>query len=401
MSGDGGGSAVLRRVGRRAESLLRRARQSHQLAFVGLLALTATVSSAALAMPTFIPTSILVIPLLLGGLLLRTKALVVLTFCTLAIGSYVVSERAATLPRAGFVIVLGLIGWIVLTGAKVRSRLGVQGTRGETMLMELRDTLTAQGELPALPAGWRAEQAIRSAGGASFSGDFVVSTTRGDEVLEIALVDVSGKGIDAGTRALLLSGAFGGLLGVVPVEDFLPAANHYLRRQDWNDDFATVVHVAVDLRTGEFEVRTAGHPPAIQFDAWSGRWLTRDADGPLLGLVEHPDFTVNRGQLKLGDALFLYSDGMVETPRRDIGQGTDRLAGHAERLVAHGFKGAAAELVTEIGGPGDDSAIVVIHRQMNPADLVITEMQADRTGQQKPSRRRRSAVLRQLKAYTA
>jgi hypothetical protein len=118
----------------------------------------------------------------------------------------------------------------------------------------------------------------------------------------------------------------------------------------------------------------------------------------LLGLVEHPDFVVNRGQLKLGDALFLYSDGMVETPRRDIGQGTDRLAGHAERLVAHGFKGAAAELVTEIGGPGDDSAIVVIHRQMNPADLVITEMQADSARQQKPSRRRRSAVLRQLMA---
>ena len=114
----------------------------------------------------------------------------------------------------------------------------------------------------------------------------MVSTTRGDQVLEVALVDVSGKGIDAGTRALLLSGAFGGLLGVVPVEEFLPPANHYLRRQDWDDDFATVVHVAVNLESGDFEVRTAGHPPAIQFDAWSGRWQTRDAEGPLLGLVE-------------------------------------------------------------------------------------------------------------------
>jgi hypothetical protein len=54
---------------------------------------------------------------------------------------------------------------------------------------------------------------------------------------------------------------------------------------------------------------------------------------------------------------------MVETRRRDIGRGTDRLAGHAERLVAQGFKGAADVLVKEIGGPADDSAIVVIHRQ--------------------------------------
>ena len=102
-----------------------------------------------------------------------------------------------------------------------------------------------------------------------FSGDFVVSTTRG-ELLEVALVDVSGKGIDAGTRALLLSGAFGGLLGVVPVEEFLPSANRYIRRQDWDDDFATVVHVVIDMQTGEFDVRTAGHPPAIQFDAGRG-----------------------------------------------------------------------------------------------------------------------------------
>ncbi|GAA1599523.1 hypothetical protein GCM10009789_62010 [Kribbella sancticallisti] len=393
----GGGSAVFRRYGRRAESWIRRARRSHQLAFVGLLALTLFVSSAAVAMPSFIPTTVLVIPLLLGGLLLRFRGLVALTLITMVLGTYVVSERAAGLPKTGFVITLGVAAWIVLTGAKVRSRLGVQGTRGETMLIELRDTLTAQGELPDLPAGWRAEQAIRSAGGASFSGDFVVSTTR-DDVLEVALVDVSGKGIDAGTRALLLSGAFGGLLGVVPVEEFLPAANHYLRRQDWDDDFATVVHVAINLSSGEFEVRTAGHPPAIQFDAWSGRWQTRDADGPLLGLVAAPEFQVNRGQLKLGDALFLYSDGMVETPRRDIGQGTDRLAGHAERLVAHGFKGAARELVAEIGGPGDDSAIVVIHRQMNPADLVTPNCP---TTPPPALRRRRSAMLRQLKTYTA
>ncbi len=383
---------MVRRVGRRAESLLRRARRSHQLAFVGLLALTVTVSSAALAMPSFIPTSVLVIPLLLGGLLLRFRSLVVLTLFALILGAFVVSDRAAGLPKTGFVVVLGVIAWIVLTGAKVRSRLGVQGTRGETMLMELRDLLTAQGELPDLPAGWRAEQAIRSAGGASFSGDFVVSTTRADEVLEIALVDVSGKGIDAGTRALLLSGAFGGLLGVVPVEEFLPAANHYLRRQDWNDDFATVVHVAVDLRTGDFEVRTAGHPPAIQFDAWSGRWQTRDADGPLLGLVETPEFVVNRGQLKMGDALFLYSDGMVETPRRDIERGTDRLAGHAERLVAHGFRGAALELVDEIGGPGDDSAIVVVHRMTNPSESPDSALARPKLADK--LQRRKTAMLR-------
>ncbi|HEU4948849.1 MAG TPA: PP2C family protein-serine/threonine phosphatase [Kribbella sp.] len=369
---------------------------------VGLSLLAVAGAVGAVELPSYIPATVLVIPILLGGLLLKFRPLVMLTFVSLVLGTFVMAGRADGLPRIGIVVTLGLCAWIVLTGAKVRSRLGVQGTRGESMLIELRDILTNQGELPQLPAGWQVESAIRSAGGSKFSGDFVVATTRGEELLEVALVDVSGKGLDAGTRALLLSGAFGGLLGVVPVEEFLPAANHYLRRQDWDDDFATVVHVAVDLATGEFEARTAGHPPAIQFDAWSGRWQTRDADGPLLGLMEAPDFQVNRGQLKQGDALFLYSDGMVETPRRDIGLGTDRLAGHAERLVAHGFKGAAEELVLEIGGAGDDSAIVVIHRQMNPADLVAPSLcTTGKSGPQHSLRRRKAALLRQIKARMA
>ncbi|GAA1155688.1 PP2C family protein-serine/threonine phosphatase [Kribbella jejuensis] len=357
-----GGLAPVRRIGRRVEALARRARRSHRVAFVALMLVQLVISIAGLIWPTFVPASFLVVPLVVGGMLLRFGELVALTAITTTFGAYVVLSRGFTMQRIGFVLVILVVGWIMITSAKVRSRLGVPGTRGESMLMELRDTLTAQGAVPKLPPGWLVESWIQSAGASTFSGDFVVSTVY-DDVLEVALVDVSGKGIDAGTRALLLSGAFGGLLGVVPVDEFLPSANRYIRRQEWDDDFATVVHVVLDLTTGEFDVRTAGHPPAIQFDAWSGRWQTRDADGPLLGLVESPEFAVNHGQLKLGDALFLYSDGMVETPRQDIGRGTDRLAGHAERLVGHGFQGAARELVETAGGAGDDAAIVIIHRK--------------------------------------
>lgn len=396
------GGRTLRRAGLRADPLVRRARESYPLATAALLALTGLIAVGGLLAPTAIPIAGMIVPILLGGLLLRFRSLVALTFVALVVGAYVVSGRNADQPRIGVVTVLGLCAWIVLAGAKVRSRLGVQGTRGESMLLELRDILTSQGELPRLPAGWRAEVAIRSAGGSTFSGDFVVATTRSDEVLEVALVDVSGKGLDAGTRALLLSGAFGGLLGVVPVDQFLPAANQYLRRQDWDDDFATVVHVAVDLATGQFEVRTAGHPPAIQFDAWSGRWQTCESEGPLLGLVAAAEFRASHGQLRQGDALFFFSDGMVETPRRDIRIGTDRLTGHAERLIGHGFKGAAEELVLEIGGPGDDSAIVVIHRQMNPAELVLpTDSPDARSGQQSTIRRRKAAMARNVRSRGA
>src|SRR5207248_166554 len=136
-----------------------------------------------------------------------------------------------------------------------------QGLRGDRMLLELRDRIRAQGKLPALGDGWGSSLVLKPAGGSSFGGDFVVSFSDG-KMLEVALVDVSGKGIDAGTRALLLSGAFGGLLGSVPREEFLPACNAYMRRGAASEGFVTAVHLSLDLATGEYVVSSAGRPPA-------------------------------------------------------------------------------------------------------------------------------------------
>ena len=50
-----------------------------------------------------------------------------------------------------------------------------------------------------------------------------------------------------------------------------------------------------------------------------------------------------------GDALLLYTDGMVETATRDIGLGIDRMLGQAERLLRGRFEGGAARLVDALG----------------------------------------------------
>jgi hypothetical protein len=362
------GGTSLRRAGNRAGSLVRRARRSHTLTAVGLLSLAVVLAISAVELPQVIPASSLIIPILLGGLLLRYRALAVLSFGSVMLGAYVATGPGQAQSRFSIVPVLAVVAWIVLAGARVRTRLGVQGSRGESMLIELRDLLTNQGELPPLPAGWRAEVAIRSAGGASFSGDFVVATTRGEELLEVALVDVSGKGMDAATRALLLSGAFGGVLGSVPREQFLPAANAYLRRGSTDEGFVTAVHLSIDLSSGEYTLYSAGHPPAARFDANTGQWRTSTARGIVLGVV--PDLAAvpdvpEEGVLRRGDAIMLYTDGVVEAPGRDIDDGIARLLGEAERLVVAGFRTGAPELVTTMQraiSSGDDCALVLIWR---------------------------------------
>jgi len=263
-------------------------------------------------------------------------------------------------------VALALIMMLMVAMSQSRARLGVQGSRGETMLVDLRDRLRALGELPELPPSWHAETAVESAYGDAFSGDFVVANSSPDgRCLEVALVDVSGKGAQAGTRALLLSGAVGGLLGELEPERFLKAANSYLLRQRWGEGFATAIHVSLDLVTGDFTIGRAGHPAGVQFAAGSGRWSLLDTSGgPLLGVIDGASFPRSTGRLQRGDALVLYTDGVIETRHRDLTNGLDRMLGTAERLVPHGFAGGAARLcATAGGGETDDRAVVMIWRE--------------------------------------
>jgi hypothetical protein len=353
------------RVVRRVRTPLRRVLAEDETSWlVALVAVTLLEMAASVGFSEWWPLTGYVVPLVFAMNVLSVSRLLVLdlavAFCLTASSTAVEWNG----QRWSGIAVVALVALIVLVQARQRSHLGVVTTRGESMLIDLRDRLATQSQLPSLPRAWHAEAVMRSAGGASFAGDFIVSAkTNHGRRLEVVVVDVSGKGLNAGTRALLLSGAFGGLLGSLPHQEFLPAANEYLLRQEWSEGFATAVHLAVDLATGEFEVRTAGHPPAVQFHAGSGRWTAHWTEGPVLGLVSNVRFSFYRGTMSSGDALLLYTDGLVETPRREITYGIDKLLGEAEKLVKFGFEGGADRLVRAVDTKSDDRALFLLHRR--------------------------------------
>jgi hypothetical protein len=335
--------------------------RNRRLAF-GLAAIVLVIGALAVHVSAFwFSPGSMILPILAGGLLLWPRALRILFGLVAVALAYDAAEG-----KAG----AGIIATIVLTAvladvlARTRAKLGVQGLRGDQMLIELRDRLRAQGRMPGLPEGWHATSVLQPAGGSSFGGDFLVSACDA-KTLEVALVDVPGKGIDAGTRALLLSGAFGGLLGSVGGDDFLPACNAYLLRSHAAEGFVTAIHVALDLATGDYIVNTAGHPPAAHFDAGSGNWRLTQARGIVLGVVPDLKQVPAHGSLRPGDALMLYTDGLIEAPGRDIYAGIDRRLVVAERLVTTGFGAGAANLVRAMQTPGrgsDDCALVLIWR---------------------------------------
>jgi hypothetical protein len=356
----------LRARGQQVRSVLSRQfiTRNRRLAFSLALAIVAIGIAAVHVSVWWFSPGVIILPILAGGMLLWVRALRVLFVVAAVTVAYDITSHRAGPGIVATIVVTALFADVL---ARTRAKLGLQGLRGDQMLIELRDRIREQGKLPQLGDGWGSDVILRPAGGASFGGDFVVSYSDG-KTLEAALVDVSGKGIDAGTRALLLSGALGGLLGSVPRTDFLGAANAYLRRGRWNEGFVTAVHLSLDLTSGEYVVSSAGHPPAVHYEAASGRWRITRARGIVLGVV--PDLqgvptNPEEGVLRRGDALVLYTDGLVEAPGRDIDVGIDKLLGEAEQLVKKGFQAGAADLVTTLQrdvGSADDCALVLIWR---------------------------------------
>ncbi len=348
-------------VGRRLR-WLRRDPPAARVSLVGLSGLSLLLLAGTVQLGLrAVPPSSQVLPLLAGGILLgkREMSRLILLVAAVLACLYAITGTDGAAP--GALLAVGATALFSYETARLRDDAGLGGIRSDAVLVELRERLQRQGRLPVLPPGWHAEAVVRPAGDGPFSGDFVVSA-KTDRGLELALVDVSGKGVDAGTRALLLSGALGGLLGS-RCEEFLPRANAYLVRQDWDEGFATAVHLVVDLLTGDYVIDSAGHPPVAHFDAGSGRWSLTEADGVVLGLLPDVSYVAARGRLDPGDALVLYTDGLVEIPGRDLSVGIDKLLGEAERLVPHGFAGGADLLVSRVAGTSaDDRGLVLIWR---------------------------------------
>lgn len=316
-------------------------------------------------MPSAIPISFLFPVVVLAGLVCRPRQLAAVLVAALAAVMFWAPNSGLTPERAlGVILSLLLVGGMAVIIVRSRALVGTRGLTGDRMFAELRDRIASVGQVPALPEGWAATSCVLSAHGDRFSGDFVVAhLSPSGNRLELALVDVSGKGTGAGTRSLLLSGALGGLLGAVPSGDFLRAANEYLIRQGWEEGFATAVHVDVDLRTGEYSVANAGHPSPARFTSGRARWTVLDAGrGPLLGIVPDVVFPRQTGSLAPGDGLLIYSDGVVEARDRDLTDGIDRMLGIAALSVLRAGDVARDVCESARSGEDDDRAALSVRR---------------------------------------
>ncbi len=192
-----------------------------------------------------------------------------------------------------------------------------------------------------------------------------------DGRLAVALGDVTGHGIDATADMAMAKFVFRSLAREHSEPgDFLSAANEIVLEEIAAGKFITLLYLTVDGRRGELACASAGHPPPRLLRA--GATPEPLAVGGLaLGIDGGQRYEEARVRLEPGDAVVLFTDGLLEARRDGELYGEQRLdaslAANAE-LPAQDLANALLADCRAFGGElGDDCAIVVLKRLAPPA----------------------------------
>ena len=155
-----------------------------------------------------------------------------------------------------------------------------------------------------------------------------------DHHLGFVIGDVSGKGAPA---ALFMAVSRTLLRATARHErapgDCFAYVNADLMEQNVSSMFVTMFYGVLDLRTGEMQFANAGHNPPYIFSADGTYRAVKPKSGPMLGMFEGLPYRTLTEQLKPGEMILLYSDGVPEARNKEGEFGDERLeefiAGHA------------------------------------------------------------------------
>ncbi len=223
---------------------------------------------------------------------------------------------------------------------------------------------------PVLPeiAGVEAAAVYRAAGaGIDVGGDFYDLFSVADDEWIAVIGDVCGKGTEAAAVTALARYT----IRAAAVRRRSPASilhwlNAAMCRQDLQGRFCTIACVHLDTSRPVIRIAVAcgGHPPALLRRA-DGAVEEVGVPGTLLGLVPDPKLEDQRAELRAGDALVLYTDGITEARAPAHVLGPEELR---EALAA--MAGETAEQLVEqltalaIGADGtpprDDIAVLAL-----------------------------------------
>jgi serine phosphatase RsbU (regulator of sigma subunit) len=154
-----------------------------------------------------------------------------------------------------------------------------------------------------------AEMTPARAIGGDFYDFFHIDETR----FVFAIADVSGKGAPAAlfmalSRAFLKATAGEGM----PAGECLGRVNRLVYAENHADMFVTVFYGILNTHTGEIEFANAGHNHPYLLRPGEPPALLNHRNSLAIGALREVVYPTHRLQLRPGDQLFLYTDGVTE-----------------------------------------------------------------------------------------
>ena len=125
--------------------------------------------------------------------------------------------------------------------------------------------------------------------------------------------DVSGKGVPAAlfmavAKTLIKAFARKGLLP----HEVLTTVNTELCLHNESCTFVTMFCGVLNTTTGEIQYTNGGHNPPLLVQQGGEGFYFGESGGMVLGILEDANFQTHTMQLKPGDSLFMYTDGVTE-----------------------------------------------------------------------------------------
>ena len=202
-------------------------------------------------------------------------------------------------------------------------------------------------------------------------GDYYDFVEREGRAFTLVVGDAAGHGVPA---ALLLAGVQARFRSEA-VRDrepgpLLTALNLEMARHDYPEKFVGLLCARVDVPRARVQFANAGlMPPFLRRS--SGDWEEATTGGLLLGVrsdSHYPDCLV---ELRAGDVLVIYTDGLTEARRGEEMFGPERVHKVLDRIAhrrAVDILGALVDAVRGFAdGPLDDLTVVVLKQLADPA----------------------------------
>jgi phosphoserine phosphatase RsbU/P len=204
-------------------------------------------------------------------------------------------------------------------------------------------------------------------------GDFFDFIEIGEDSRHLGIVvgDAAGKGMSAAVQALYISGALRlGASHQIKPSAYIRTINKMITRTFPDERFATLFYGELfDNRSGLCLYVNAGHNSPIHYNCQTGETRYLENTGGVLGLSPEQQYYSENINLRRGDLLVCYSDGITEATNEESEFfGEDRL----ENLIIENCHLTPKEIaqhiiedVQKFGALGkyqDDKTLVVIKR---------------------------------------